>query len=147
MEVTFGCVVLKDDRILLVREKSEKHEQLEKWNIVSGKAEGRGEFIFGPAVKREIREETGIDVEVKGVVGIYESITPEDRTVYIVFGCEAKNENVAIGDKDVIDARFFDLKEFWEMTEDEIVHEDMKLVTRNFMDGKVIDLVKSVKYD
>jgi len=148
MNVTFGCVVLskEKDRILLVREKSEKHKQLEKWNLVSGKADDPDEFIFDKAILREIQEETGIDVEVKGLIGVYESITPVDRAVYFVFGCYAKTVEVTISDKAVLDAKFFSFDEFWGISTDEIVHEDMKLVTKNFIDGKYIDVIRSVKY-
>ncbi|MEA3357593.1 MAG: NUDIX domain-containing protein [Patescibacteria group bacterium] len=145
MNLAFGCVVILDQKILLVREESEKHKQLENWNIVSGKVDSK-EFIFDIAIKREIKEETGIKVDMKGVIAIYESITPVDRAVYFVVGCEALSKDIVIGDSDVKEAKFFELEKFWKMTEKELVHEDMKLVTRNFLDGKYIDIVKSVRY-
>ncbi len=146
MKVNFGCIVLKDNRILLVREKSEKHKQLEKWNLISGKVE-KDEFIFDGAIMREIQEETGVRVKVKGVVAVYESVVMDERSLYFVVGCDALKEKIRITDSDIIDVKWFDLEDFWEMTDEELVHEDMKLVTKKYMDDKYINLVKHVRYD
>jgi ADP-ribose pyrophosphatase YjhB (NUDIX family) len=146
MKVNFGCIVLKDDRILLVREKSEKHKQLEKWNLISGKLE-KGEFIFDGAIMRENQEETGVRAKVRGVVAVYESVVKGKQSLYFVVGCDALKEKIRITDGDIIDVKWFDLKDFWEMSDEEIVHEDMKLVTKKYMDGKYINLVKHVRYD
>lgn len=60
-----SAVVVDDDgRILLHRRRDN-----EKWALPGGKME-LGESLAGCAI-REVREETGLDVEITGIVGIY----------------------------------------------------------------------------
>jgi 8-oxo-dGTP pyrophosphatase MutT (NUDIX family) len=57
-------VVKKDDRFLLVHER--KHEQ--KWYLPAGRIEPREDFIR--AACRETLEETGVPVEIQGILQI-----------------------------------------------------------------------------
>lgn len=145
MKITFGCIIIYHTQILLVKERSKKSKQLEKLNLLSGTVNTQ-ESIFRDAIKREIKEEAGIDVELKGIVAVYESITPVDSSYYFVVGCNALSHKIITTDKEVIEARFFDLKDFFQMNAKNLVHKDMKLVTRNFLNGKFIDLIRSVTY-
>ncbi len=57
-------VVRRDDKFLLVHER--KHEQ--KWYLPAGRIEPREDFIR--AALRETLEETGVPIEIEGVLGI-----------------------------------------------------------------------------
>ncbi|WP_179194838.1 NUDIX hydrolase [Bacillus sp. EAC] len=66
-----STVILKDDRVLMIQEG--KKDNFGLWNIPSGGIEP-GENIV-EAVKREAKEETGYDVNVLNLTGIYNFIS------------------------------------------------------------------------
>lgn len=66
--ITVGAVVVKNGSLLMVRRKNHPGKGL--WSIPGGRLE-LGEYLTD-AVAREVKEETGLDVEVKGLLGIFE---------------------------------------------------------------------------
>jgi ADP-ribose pyrophosphatase YjhB (NUDIX family) len=66
--IAVGAVVVKDGTLLMVRRKNEPGQGL--WSIPGGRLE-LGEYISA-AVAREVKEETGLDVEVLELLGIFE---------------------------------------------------------------------------
>ena len=67
--VGVGAVVIRDDNhLLMVRRGKEPAKGL--WSLPGGRLE-HGEYI-ADAVAREVKEETGLDVEVVRLAGIFE---------------------------------------------------------------------------
>lgn len=64
-----GAVVVARDRILLVRRATEPAAG--KWSVPGGRVE-EGETLE-EAVRREVKEETGLDVEVGDLLGFVET--------------------------------------------------------------------------
>ena len=77
--VVAGCVVRRDDKYLLVQENVGKAAGL--WNMPAGHVDV-GEAIE-VAAGREVKEETGYDVEVGELVGVWHAAV--DRPVGHVF--------------------------------------------------------------
>ncbi len=103
-----GAVVFKDDYVLLVRRG--KPPLSGEWSIPGG-GQREDESIID-ALKREIREECGIDVYIKDLVGLYEYIEREKDSGrvlyhYIVFDflAEYRDGSLTPG-SDVDDARW-----------------------------------------
>jgi len=104
--VGVGAVVVGDDgRVLLVRR---GHEPLKgEWSIPGGAVEV-GETLEA-AVVREVREETGLEVEVGALVDVLDRIRPDvdGRTLYhyvlIDFLCRPAGGTLCCG-TDAIDA-------------------------------------------
>lgn len=69
-----GAIVLEKGELLLVRRDTEPAKGL--WTLPGGRLEW-GESLREAAV-REVREETGIDVDLEAVAGIAERIVPDD---------------------------------------------------------------------
>lgn len=78
--VSVGAVVLHEGRVLLVRRGS--HPSRGQWSFPGGVVE-LGETCRD-AVRREVAEETGLDVEVVGVVDVVDRVVrdPDGRVRY-----------------------------------------------------------------
>lgn len=95
-----GALILRKDAILLV----ERGKQPLKgyWSLPGGVLE-LGEQL-GAAVAREVKEETGLDVEPVAVVEIFERIMrdktgkPEYHYVLVDYFCKVKGGEVKAGD-------------------------------------------------
>jgi ADP-ribose pyrophosphatase YjhB (NUDIX family) len=67
-QIAVGAVVLDADRLLMVRRGTEPGRGL--WTVPGGRVE-HGEYL-ADALRREVREETGLTVEVRELLGIFE---------------------------------------------------------------------------
>lgn len=109
-EVHLGAgTIIQDEsgRILLVQEGKEHVKG--QWNIPSGGYDG--DETIQEAAKRETREETGLEVELEGVIGIYTrdaERTPDVKNVMIVFEATKTGGNLRSGYQDeILDAKYF----------------------------------------
>lgn len=82
--VCVGAVVLKGDRVLLVRQ-AKGHSLEGQWTIPWGRINS-GESPSG-AVLRETREEGGITAEIQGLLGVQEIPAPWEGQIGIVYLC------------------------------------------------------------
>lgn len=73
--VGVGAVVLSDDKVLMVRRG--KAPGKGHWSLPGG-AQKLGETVFETA-KREILEETGLTIEVLGLIDVVDSIRPDGK--------------------------------------------------------------------
>lgn len=76
-----GAVIVDGGRLLMVRRAKDPGRGL--WSVPGGHVEG-GEYL-GDAVRREVREETGLDVELEGLVGFFEVLGDDYHYVILDF--------------------------------------------------------------
>ena len=76
-----GAIVVRDDRLLMVRRAQEPARGL--WSVPGGKVE-RSEYL-SQAVRREVLEETGLEVDVGEFAGFFEVIGDDLHYVIIDF--------------------------------------------------------------
>ena len=102
--VISAVILKKDNRVLLVKEVLE--DSKEHWIFPGGGVEF-GETIE-EAAKREIKEEIGLDVEIKDFLGFKEIIRPhfDYHTVIFFFVAEPSNDNIE-RINNVLDAKYF----------------------------------------
>lgn len=74
MAVIVGGIIEKEGKILLVQEKQEKCYG--KWNIPAGHLDYNESLSEGAI--REIKEETGCDVELTGIANVANRILEDD---------------------------------------------------------------------
>ena len=105
MKVIVGGIIEKDGKILLVQEKQD--ECYGKWNIPAGHLDCNESIIEG--AKREIKEETGCDVELTGVANIANRVLENDIFVQITFVGKIINETIKIDPEEILDVKWFDI--------------------------------------
>ena len=86
-----ACLVEKN-KILLVKEG--KGPQNGLWGLPKGSVD-EGE-LPQLAVKRELREECGIDAEVLGLVGLRECLIKQTPAIFIAYLVDSKNSVIKI---------------------------------------------------
>lgn len=104
--VAVGGVIINDDKILLVKRAKPPNKGV--WAIPGGKVEF-GETVFD-AVKREIREETNLEVIPEELLAIVEIIKEGFHYVILDFICRVSSGELRPS-SDALEARFFSLDE------------------------------------
>ncbi|BFI76230.1 NUDIX hydrolase [Sulfurisphaera ohwakuensis] len=101
-----GVIFNKDRKVLLVKRKNPPNKG--SWAIPGGKVK-YGETLE-EAVKREIKEETNLNVKVKELLAIVEIIKEGFHYIILDFICE-NIEGELMANSDAEDARFFSFDE------------------------------------
>ena len=132
-KVVVGAIILNDkDEIFLARSKKWK----DRW-VVPG-----GHLKFGEtleqAVRREIKEETFLEVSDIKLIDVKESIFSEEyhkrkHLVFIDFSCKAKSSRIILNDE---------LQEYIWTEPDKALQMDLNIFTRKLVE-KYIDIQKS----
>jgi 8-oxo-dGTP diphosphatase len=111
--VSVGGVVIFDGRVALIRRGNEPRKG--EWSIPGGKLE-LGETLL-EGVRREVREEIGIDVEVVGLIEALDRVYRDEagrvRFHYVILDylCRASTPDVRVGG-DALDAALVSENEF-----------------------------------
>ena len=98
-----GVVCLRGDEVLLIRRGTPP--RLGEWSLPGGRIEG-GERAIDAAL-RELREETGVEAQITGLIDVVDGLFPEAGRHYVLIDYAARwlsGEPVA-GD-DALEARF-----------------------------------------
>ena len=114
-KLTVDGVILENGEILLIKRKGEPFKG--KWALPGGFVEYNEKVE--DAVIREIREETGVNAEIKELVGVYSDPKrdPRGHTVSIVFLLDIISGGIKCGD-DACNAKFFNLKKLPDLSFD-----------------------------
>jgi len=104
-----GALVEKDGKYLLVQEGKERCRG--KWSFPAGHLEP-GETIFDGA-KREVKEETGCDVELTGVCQIGNHVSSHDIFTMVMFTAKIANftDFSPADHSEILDVRWFTYEE------------------------------------
>lgn len=121
--VGVGVVVLHQDRVLLVRRG--KPPRLGQWSLPGGVQE-LGETVH-EAGRREVREETGLEIEIFGLIDVFDSVQRDEagrvRFHYTLIDLAAHwRSGVPLAGDDAADAAWMPLAEIgalglWSETE------------------------------
>ena len=105
-QVAVGAIVVADDALLMVRRAQEPAKGL--WSLPGGRVE-KGEYL-ADAVRREVKEETGLDVTAGELVGIFE-VVGEPHYVILDFFAQAESPGEPTASSDVDEVRWVPLEE------------------------------------
>ncbi|MDR0591387.1 MAG: NUDIX domain-containing protein [Candidatus Nomurabacteria bacterium] len=106
MNVIVTNVIIKDGKILLIQEAQEK--AYKKWWLPAGHLDD-GETICDATI-REGREETGYDLKLTNLLGIFNGIRSE-TPVFIVFLSEIIGGEEVINADEILDIKWVPLEE------------------------------------
>lgn len=112
--VVVGGVIEKDGKYLLVQEAKEKCRG--KWNIPAGHLESNEMICDG--AKREIKEETGCNVELTGILQIGNKILHDDVFVSIVFSTKLLSDKITYNHNEILDVKWFTYEELLNMKDE-----------------------------
>jgi 8-oxo-dGTP diphosphatase len=104
--VAVGAIVIHDDSLLMVRRGREPNKGL--WSVPGGRVEA-GEYL-SDALRREVREETGIDIEVGDLLGILEW-ADDDHFVILDFLAQPLDDATPSASDDAVEARWVPLRD------------------------------------
>lgn len=135
MKIIAGCVVEKDNKILMVQEGLDFCYG--QWNFPAGHV-NEFENVTDAAV-REVKEETWLDVKLKGVLPICETELRNETHVIIRFVAEVIGGKIEFDSNEILDVKWIDIKDIEKMTEEQL---------RNYLVGKNIikDYIKNRIY-
>jgi 8-oxo-dGTP diphosphatase len=104
--VAVGAVVVEDGALLMVQRAHEPGQG--KWSIPGGRVE-RGEYL-SDALRREVKEETNLDITVGDLLGIAE-VTGDPHYVILDFEASLVGANQPVAADDVAEVRWVPLDE------------------------------------
>lgn len=133
-EVHLGAGTIVQDEsggILLVQEGKEHVKG--QWNIPSGGY--KGDETIREAAKRETYEETGLEVELEGVIGIYTrdaERTDDVKNVMIVFDASKTGSTLKSNHQDeILDVKYFEPEEIKDLE----LRFDIKEIMEDFQEN------------
>ena len=101
MRVSVSALIFDGDRVLLAHRRA-----IDWWNLPGG-AVDPGETV-DEALRREVREETGLEIEVGQLVGVYSK--PLKQEIVLSFRCRVSGGAPGdILDDDIDESRYFPL--------------------------------------
>ena len=136
MVVIAGCVIVRDNKILMVKEAKKKcHGQ---WNFPAGHVDDN-ELITDAAI-REVYEETGCRVKLTGVLPISTAVIKNTETAVIIeFTAEVIEENIKFDTNEILDVQWIDIEEVKNMTKQQLRGYDSNLqLIKDFENKKYI---------
>jgi ADP-ribose pyrophosphatase YjhB (NUDIX family) len=116
MKVISGCVIIRDNKILMVKEAKKKCYG--QWNYPAGHVD-EFEKITDAAI-REVFEETGCKVKLKGVLPIVSLDLEKETHILVRFMADILEENIKFDKDEILEVKWIDIEEIKNMTEKEL---------------------------
>jgi len=138
--IIVGGVIEKDGKYLLVQEAQQK--AYGKWNIPAGHLDPN-ETIFDGA-KREIKEESGFNVELTGVCQIGNQKLTNDTFVSVVFSTKIVSGEIKFDPNELLDVKWFTYEEILAM-KDQLRMENFILGTIDNVRNGLVSPLEIVK--
>ena len=143
MVIVVSAIILgENDQIVLIQEG--KPHNLGKWNIPSGRLKIGEDLICG--IEREIKEETGLNVIVKSLTGIYKYKSSTGRDcIRFNFICEAINYNLIIDHQEILNIKWVSQDEI-NINSDFWNPHSLRVIFEDFFNNKSynLDIIKNI---
>lgn len=134
MKVISGCVIVKDNKILMVKEAKKKCYG--QWNYPAGHVE-EFEKITDAAI-REVFEETGYKVKLTGMLPIASIDLEEETHILIRFTADILEENIKFDKDEILEVKWIDIEKIKKFTEKELRGYEINIKTLDDLEQKRI---------
>lgn len=146
MVVIAGCLIVRDNKILMVKEA--KKQCYGQWNFPAGHVDEFEKITEG--AMREAYEETGCKVKLTGVLPIC-SVDGEDGETRLMvrFTADIIEENIKFDTDEILDVKWLDIENVKNMTEQELRGYDTSIqFIKDFEDNKIypLEIFNNTKY-
>ena len=146
MVVIAGCIIVRDNKILMVKEA--KKQCYGQWNFPAGHVDEFEKITEGAI--REAYEETGCKVKLTGVLPIA-SVDGEDGETRIMvrFTANIIEENIRFNTDEILDVKWLDIENVKNMKEQELRGYDTSIqFIKDFEDKKIypLEIFNNTKY-
>lgn len=142
LKIVVGGIVVDGDRMAVVKESKSHIEDL--WNLPVGGLEGNEKIVDG--ARREIAEETGLDFEIEGLVGVYQN--PErpsgQNAVKFIF-LARKTGGSLEAPEDLKQVKWVTTDEFMDIPRDQLRDRASRLAVEDYLSREPLPL-DTVKY-
>lgn len=108
--------IFKDEEVLIIKEN--KPNVINKWNFPSGRIETGEDILY--AARREVKEETGLDVELTDTTGIYNFISSsQDQVIMFHFIGQVTGGTINLEEDEIIDSTWVKVSDLVKSNDDE----------------------------
>lgn len=136
--VVVGCIVEKDGKFLLVQEGVVERGT---WNQPAGWLDLNENIIDG--AKREAKEETGLEIEITGFLGVYSSFKMLDNktinSIKLIFAAKPLTFEVNYPKEEMLDANWFTFEDIKKM-KSKLRSQQIILEIENYLAGRIYPL-------
>lgn len=109
--------IIKDEEVLMIKEN--KPNVINKWNFPSGHIEMGEDIPY--AARREVKEETGLDVELTYTTGVYNFISSsKDQVILFHFVGQVIGGSINLEEDEIIDSAWVKVSELVKADDDKL---------------------------
>lgn len=144
MKVIVTVCIRENDKFLIVQEGIPKAYGL--WNLPGGHLDEEEDLLEG--AKREAKEETGLDVEITGILSIQRNIKSNTNIVRVVFNAKQIGGILQFDKDEILDAKWVNVDEAMKMDIKTLRESDLFLDNiEDFKNNKdyPLEIIKSFK--
>ncbi len=109
--------IIKDEEVLMIKEN--KSDVRNKWNFPGGQVETGEDILY--AARREVKEETGLDVELTYTTGIYNFISSsQDQVIMFHFIGQVTGGSINLVEDEIIDSTWVKVSDLVKSNDDSL---------------------------
>lgn len=137
IKVIVGCIVVKENSFIIVQEAQKIVYGL--WNLPLGHLDEGEDILTG--AKRESEEETGLKLNVEGLVGIYQHRAVNgDSIIMIIFKASVKSGKLKFQKTELLDAKWISFEDFDKFPKEKIRTEDITNAVNDYRTRGILPL-------